>query len=286
MNNENLSIGFIGAGRVGCTLGRYFYEKNLELSGYCSNTYDHACDAAAFTHSKAYKTVSELVRESRIIFITVPDLKIYEVYLKLKSCELKDKILCHCSGAMSAEVFEGVEALGAYGYSIHPAFAISDKKCSYKKINKAFITVEGSYEKMYVIEDIMKKLGNPFQIISSESKYKYHASLVTASNLVIGLYNIALEMLKECGFSDLTAAEVLNPLFINNAENVCNSGIYSALTGPVDRNDISTVEKHISVLGDGVQSKLYKILTGELIKLAKEKYPERDYTKLENLISR
>lgn len=286
MNYEILSIGFIGAGRVGCTLGRYFYGKNLALSGYYSNTYAHACDAADFTHSKSYKTVRELAQASQIIFITVPDSKIHEVYLELKNCELKDKILCHCSGAMSAEVFDDIGSFGAYGYSIHPAFAVSDKKCSYQEMDKAFFTVEGSAEKMYVIEDILNKLGNPFQIIRSESKSKYHASLVTASNLVIGLYHIALGMLEECGFSDSTAAKVLNPLFMNNAENICKSGVHGALTGPVDRNDVSTVEKHLSVLGENQQRELYKILTCELIKLAKEKYPERDYTQLENLISR
>lgn len=34
MNKEKLTIGFIGAGRVGFTLGRYFFDKNLEISGF------------------------------------------------------------------------------------------------------------------------------------------------------------------------------------------------------------------------------------------------------------
>lgn len=284
MNCENLSIGFIGAGRVGFTLGRYFYEKNLPVSGFFSSSYAHACEAAEFTCSKSYKTIKELADESRIIFITVPDKSIYEAYLQLKNCNLKDKILCHCSGALSAEVFEGIEQTGAYGYSVHPAFAISDKENSYKEISKAFFTVEGSQEKMYVMKEIFAVLKNPFQIISAENKHKYHASLVMSSNLVIGLYHIALGLLEECGFSYSSAAEVLNPLFLNNAESVCKNGCMNALTGPVDRNDMDTVKKHLSVLGGNTED-TYKLLSNELINIAKQKYPDRDYENLKNLLN-
>lgn len=285
MNNENLSIGFIGAGRVGNTLGRVFYEKNLSVSGYFSKTYENACSAAAFTHSKAYKTTKELVQDSSVIFITVPDSCIYDVYLKLRQYNLKDKILCHCSGALSAKVFEDIEAAGACGYSVHPAFAVSSKENSYKDISKAFFTVEGSAQKMDVIKEIFCRLGNPYQIIDAENKHKYHASLAIASNLVIGIYRIALNLLEECGFSYAEAERVVNPLFLNNAENVCKNGC-AALTGPVDRNDISTVKKHLSVLENTDVQSLYKILSAELIKAAEEKNPNTDYADLKQLLNR
>lgn len=285
MNDENISIGFIGAGRVGFTLGRYFYERNLKLSGYFSNTYEHAREAAEFTHSKSFETIKELTEKSQIIFITVPDSCIYDVYLRLREYELKDKILCHCSGALSAEVFEDIKSLGAYGYSVHPAFAVSDKKHSYENMSKAFFTIEGDEEKMSDIKELFKQTGNPCHIINSENKYKYHASLVMSSNLVVAVYHIALRMLRECGFSDLMASDVLNPLFLNNAENIFSDGCIDALTGPVDRNDLFTVEKHLSVLDDKSALQIYRLLSSELINIAKEKYPGRDYSEFENLLN-
>lgn len=286
MNSKNLSIGFIGAGRVGCTLGRAFFVKNLHVSGYFSNTYNHACDAADFTNSKPCKTIKELADISDVIFITVPDSSIFDIYLQLKEYNLKDKILCHCSGALSAEVFEEIELTGAYGYSVHPAFAVNDRENSYKEISKAFFTVEGSKEKMPVVEDILNTLGNPYQIIKAQNKQKYHTSLVMASNLVIGIYRVALSLLGECGFSDLTAEKVLKPLFLNNAENLCRNGVANALTGPVDRNDISTVEKHLTVIQNENALEIYKLLSKELVEIAKEKYPERDYTQLNDLLNK
>lgn len=285
MKKNHLSIGFIGAGRVGCTLGRYFYENHFPLSGYYSKSYNSACDAADFTCSRSFSTIKELVKESNIIFVTVPDSSIYDTYLQLKQYELKDKILCHCSGALSAEVFEGLDVIGGYGYSIHPALAISDKKNSYKEMSKAFFTIEGNDVKMHLIQEMIENLGNSYRIISAENKCKYHTSLVMSSNLVIGLYHIALGLLEECGFSDLTANEVLKSLFLNNAESLCENGCIRSLTGPVDRNDISTVEKHLSVLSDHSYLNVYKLLSSEVLKIAKQKYPSRDYDKLEKLLN-
>lgn len=283
MNYGNLSIGFIGAGRVSVTLGRCFYEKKLPVSGYFSKTYEHAAKAGNFTHSRAFGTVEELAGNSDIIFITVPDGEIYNIYKDLKKCDIRNKILCHCSGAMSAKVFEDIESTGAYGFSVHPAYAFGDKWNSYKELGSAFFTVEGNREKMPVITGILNILGNPYQVITAENKYKYHASLTMASNCVAALYNIAENLLGDCGFSDETAQSVLNPLFLNNAKNICQIGCKNALTGAVDRNDITTVHEHLSVLDDDTLA-VYRLLSGELIKIAKQKYPNRDYSDLENLL--
>lgn len=286
MNKEKLTIGFIGAGRVGFTLGRYFFDKNLEISGFFSKTYEHACDAAEFTYSKPYKTIRELVADSQIIFITVPDTNIYDVYLQIKKYDIKDKILCHCSGALSTNIFEGIEETGAYAYSVHPVFAINDKKESYKKLSNAFFTVEGNEETMAVIKEIFEVIKNPFQVISAENKNKYHAALVMSSNLVIGLYHTSLKLLEECGFSYLDANEVLKPLFLNNAENLYKNGCINALTGPIDRNDIKTVNRHLSSINNNLAIDIYKLLSSEVLEIAKQKYPNRDYEELEKNINK
>lgn len=285
MKDKKLSIGFIGAGRVGHTLGRYFFEKNLNISGFFSKTYDHACQAAAFTHSNPYKTIKELAEDSQIIFITVPDSEIYNVFTQLKVCELKDKILCHCSGSLSSEIFQGIELTGAHGYSVHPIFAISDKKNSYREISNAFFTVEGSKERMHVIEEIFLALGNPIQIIDAKDKHKYHAAAVMASNLVIGLYHMAATLLEECGFSESVSEDVLAPLFLNNAESLCRRGCLDSLTGPIDRNDVNTVRDHLAVLKHREpEFTAYRALSKELIKIAEQKYTDRDYEELKNIM--
>jgi predicted short-subunit dehydrogenase-like oxidoreductase (DUF2520 family) len=288
MKIKKLSIGFIGAGRVGITLGRYFFAKNQKIAGYYSKTYSNTRQAAEFTQSTACRSVEEILNQSEIVFITVPDSNIYEVYLQLKNYDLRNKILCHCSGALSADIFNDIYALGAYGFSVHPVFAIDDKTESYKDMPNAFFTIEGSNEKMYVIENLLQELGNNYQIIEANQKQQYHTALVMASNLAIGLYHMSAKLLEDCGFDEEAVQNALSPLYLYNAVNLSKKGCCQALTGPIDRNDLSTVQKHINVLesfGNEEYLSTYNALSRELIKIAKQKYPDMNYSEMENLLS-
>ena len=83
MYNENESkqtkVGFIGAGKVGHSLGKYISwisamrPCDVSLSGYYSKSPASAESAAIFTESKFFDSSIELINNSDIIFLTVPD---------------------------------------------------------------------------------------------------------------------------------------------------------------------------------------------------------------------
>ena len=85
-------IGFIGAGRTGCTLGKYL-EGYVTVAGYYSRTWQSADDAATFTQSRAFCDLETLVNSCDTIFITTPDGVISEVWECIRHYNLKDKIV-------------------------------------------------------------------------------------------------------------------------------------------------------------------------------------------------
>ena len=99
------------------------------------------------------------------------------------------------------------------------------------------------------------------------------------SNFAVTLADIAKEMLEECGFDDKTVFEAMGPLISKNADNIVRKGTIEALTGPIERGDVQTVEKHMSVLS-GEELLLYKSLARRTLRLAKEKNPERNYNNM------
>ena len=140
-----MKIGFIGAGKVGVSLGKFFREGGLTVTGYYNRHRDAAQEAADFTGSRCFDSAEAVAKASDAVFITVPDNRIRGVYESLRGLELRGKKICHCSGALSAEeAFPGIEALGATGYSIHPLFPVSDKWTSYKELGSAFFCIEGT----------------------------------------------------------------------------------------------------------------------------------------------
>lgn len=278
-----MKFGFIGAGKVGFSLGKYFAENGHEITGYFSEIYEDAVEAAEFTKSKSYDDMEQLAEDSEILFLTVPDGKIEDVWNKLKESHISNKIVCHASGALSSEVFSDITEYGSYGYSIHPLFAVSDKYNSYKELSNSYFTIEGPPEKSDEIKALFESLGNHVCMLSPENKVKYHGAAAIASNLVAGLISISEELLKECGFDDESTHKALTPIIRGNIEHIINDGTVNALTGPIERNDINTVKKHLLNL-EGNNKEVYKAVSRQIVNIAKVKNADRDYSEMEDVL--
>lgn len=276
-----MTIGFIGAGKVGFSLGRYFMERDVHVSGYYSRNLDSSKEAARFTKTKYYERLEDLVRESDTLFLTVPDGDINKVYSMVSQLDIRGKCLVHCSGALSSDVFGDISKKGARGCSIHPICAVSDKLTAYQNLSKAYFTIEGKD-----VEDMRALLcacGNQVEEIHASQKVRYHAASVYASNLVVGLYDIATSLLQECGLSEAFSQKALQALFVGNAQNVADKGAVCALTGPVERADAVTVSKHLEVL-QGETREIYRLLSKQILQVAKTKNEEREYQQLSMIL--
>lgn len=272
-----IKIGFIGAGKVGFSLGKFFTSNNIEVSGYYSRSEDSALEASLFTGTKHFRNVEELVNESTIIFITVPDDEIYNVYLKMKNNSLHGKILCHSSGSLSSHVFSDIDNFGAYSYSIHPIFPISSKYESYKALKDAVFTIEGHEHYLPLLLKLFTSMNVNIIPLKASDKSLYHLASVTVSNIFLALLNRSCRYLEAYGFDEQDALAALYPLILNNINNAMDKGITKALTGPAERGDLGTIKKHLAAMPYEHQS-VYKQLTGELIPIAEAKNETRDYS--------
>ena len=116
----------------------------------------------------------------------------------------------------------------------------------------------------------MKAFGNNVCVISKENKVKYHASAAIASNLVVGLISLSEQLLLECGFDKDSADTALAPIIRGNVEHCLNDGCSAALTGPIERNDTTTVLKHLKTLS-GNSKEIYKAVSRQVLDVAKNK---------------
>ena len=262
------------------------------VKGYYSRSSESAQDAAQFTNSQVYDTMSGILSECDMIFLTVPDGKIKAVWEELSRHDLQGKLICHCSGAMSScEAFAGIEETGAYGYSIHPLFAVSDKYEAYRELTDVFFTLEGSAPAesdphLAELKSWLESMGNPAGIIASEDKTRYHCAAAVASNLVCGLVDFSMELLHTCGFSEENAIKALQPILLGNMAHIAADGPEKSLTGPVERNDEGTIRKHLDCLETAEEKQLYQLLSARITELAQHRHPERDYTGIRRLLGK
>lgn len=294
-NNVYKKAGIIGAGKAGCSLGMFIKnkcgdvelpdKKMLGISGYYSLHKTSAEEAAERTGSICYASIEELLMASDVCVITVPDGQIGSVWNEVRKYDINGKLIIHMSGSVSAAVFEGIEETGAYGYSLHPMYAISSKYESYQGFSNAFFTLEGNEKYKVYIKTFADEVAGGCVCIDGSNKALYHGASVFASNLVVGLFETASEMLVKCGFNKEQAVKALGPLFTGNALKIAELGTEAALTGPVERNDIATVEKHLAVLDDD-EKQIYTSLSGKILRVAERKNPDRDYSELEKLLKK
>lgn len=279
-----MEIAFIGAGRVGCSIGKYLVESGVHITGYYDIVEEAAASAAAFTSSKSFSQLSELVSKSSLLFLTTPDRMIVHTWETVRELPIEGKIICHCSGALPADAFAGIEQTHAYGCSFHPMLPFNDRDTSYLQLKNSFFTIEGQELAVQAVSNLFMELGNTVCRIPGSCKPKYHAAASILSNQVIAVLDTGYRLLEECGFSRETARKAAKELVRQNIENVLQQDCMSALTGPIERNDIQTVQKHLSCLPQKDRT-MYQVLGLKLVQLAKEKNPTQDYTQLYNLLA-
>ena len=278
-----MKIGIIGAGKVGTTLGQYLKLKGMEITGIYSNTLENAKDSAEFIGTECYEKLEELVKVSNTLFLTVPDGAIESVWDCITEFDLNRKIVCHFSGSLSSDVFKSYERTRAKVCSVHPIYAFSNKYSAYEQFHKVKLTLEGEEEAITAMKRLWEGLGHKVTTVKKEDKAKYHAAMSLASNHVLAVIDASIQLLKDCGFQEESAYEALSTLVCENAANGMKFGVTQALTGPVERNDIDTVKKHLAVM-NWQDKELYRNLARRLVGISKVKNPERNYDAMEQVI--
>ena len=274
-----MRVGVLGAGKVGVSLGKYIVENgtrtDLHLQGYYSRKESDAAAAASFTRSHVFASARQAVEDCDLIFLTVPDGRIAQLAGELKSLPVEGKFFCHASGALSADVMQCLRERGAMAASLHPICAVSDRFTGYRELEGCCFTVEGDPALCRMLRQYFEQMGNFVGEISGKEKVRYHMAAVFASNLVLGLYDTAAQILRSCGLEEDFSARALAPLFLKNAARAASDGVEAALTGPVERGDAETVRRHLEA-ARGDEAEIYRLLSRRLADIARRKHPERE----------
>ena len=71
-----------------------------------------------------------------------------------------------------------------------------------------------------------------------------------------------------------------------NVANLATFDIKDALTGPVERNDVVTIKKHLNAFNQenlNQEKEIYKLLSQKLIEIAQSKNSLKDYSEMKEV---
>lgn len=217
------------------------------------------------------------IEKADIIFMCVQDSKILTSVRTVEkhSSSLKGKVIYHTSGALTSDELRSLTQLGAHTASFHPVQTFDRKVAKHSgRFNSIYIAIEGSRlavrEAALIAKDIK---AIPF-IIKKENKIQHHICCVMTSNYLSALMGMiekaGSHKIQINGFNKLKFLDIYMPLARQTLGNIAAVGPKSSLTGPIERNDLVTLEKHLDALSTSGRDILYfYVLMGiETVKLA------------------
>ena len=245
------SCAIVGCGKVGSTLARLMVHTGYDLAGLASKSLSSAQKTAEKTNCEVFSTVPwEVTPSADVVFITTPDGKIEETCMRIaeNSGFKRDAVVLHCSGSLPSTLLSSAKSNHAHTGSMHPLqsfAAVGDVGNPFEGI---IVAVEGEAEAVQAARTIAGALGGNCLTIKTEAKMLYHASAVVASNYFVTVQNLAVQLIKEAGIPEEDAFEVLGPLVKGTLSNIEKTGTVKALTGPIARGDVETVEDHVAAI--------------------------------------
>ncbi len=294
-------VAVIGAGRLGTALGQALNNAGYRVEVVVARRRTSAHRAAKLigkntagldVRQLGRLSPSQSVRLSRcsLILVSTPDDAIAPVAEQLavlfNSLEVEagrrasdHRVALHTSGALSADVLSPLQRVGFATGSLHPLVSISDSRTSSDAFRHTFFAIEGERLAVRAAKSVVENLGGQSFLISPRAKALYHAAAVTASGHVVALFDIALEMLVNCGLSRRRSRQILLPLLESTTRNLSTKDPRLALTGPFARGDASTAKRHLaSIRSHKLPEALaaYILLGQRSLMLAKGRSANRD----------
>ncbi len=247
-----MRVAIIGPGRVGTLLA-----VALSRAG-------HRVTAVAGGTSAARQRVGELVAGVRtdegvvaaagsaeLVMITVPDVAIEAVATDLAVSGVvgEGRRVVHLAGSRGLEPLHRVALAGAGIAACHPAMTVPSGSTDPDRLVGVAWAVTASTADRGWASELVQDLGGDPYLVPADARALYHAGLAVGSNAVGAAVATARRLLLAARVERPEA--FLAPLIGASVSNVLAEGA-TALTGPIARGDVATVETHLAAIAADV----------------------------------
>ena len=246
LDNQS-TLGFIGAGRVGGSMAVALSRAGYSVIAIASRSFGSARDLAdLLPDALAFRTTQEVADRSDVLFVTTPDDTMGQVASDI--AWKPGQGVVHCSGVASLDVFEDAVAQGAVPGAIHPMQAVSSIENGVESFPGTTFGIEADGDMKRYLGDLAEAIGGNPLFLRAEDKAMYHLTGVLMGNLLTALGAVSSQLWETFGFTRADGVKALAPMMRQVSVNLDRSGLPAAIAGPYVRGDVGTVRKHLDVL--------------------------------------
>ena len=246
-----LRVGVVGAGRVGAVLGAALARAGHQVCAVSAVSQSSLDRVAELLPGVAVRTVPEVVEDAELVILAVPDDALAGLAQGLSTTGAwqAGQIVAHTSGRHGAAVLDPVRRHLAFPIAIHPAMTFTGTALDLDRLHECCFGVTADPRILPIASALVLDMGAEPVTVAEEDRIAYHCALAHGSNHLVTLTAQAMQILDHAGVD--MPAHVLRPLLhaaLDNALRLRDA----ALTGPVARGDVGTVQTHLEVLRERV----------------------------------
>jgi predicted short-subunit dehydrogenase-like oxidoreductase (DUF2520 family) len=241
-------IGIVGAGAVGTALGVALSRGGWPIHAVASRDPARRERFRSLVDvTRVFADPEPILDEVELIILAVPDDAVAGLAASLRM--YSGQAMIHTSGALGAEVLAPAMAAGTQAGAFHPLVAFADTERAVAALHGATVAIEGDDQLAAMLADMAEAIGATPVRLAPGSKAAYHAAAVLAAGGVIALLDAIAELGRVAGLDEAGSLAIYGPLIEGTLGNAKALGIRAALTGPMTRGDVGTLEAHLATLG-------------------------------------
>ena len=241
-------IGIVGAGAVGTALGVALTRAGWPIHAVASRDPGRRERFRSLVDvTRVFADPEPILDEVELIILAVPDDAVASLAGSLRM--YSGQAMIHTSGALGAEVLAPAMAAGTQIGAFHPLVAFADTERAVEALHGATVAIEGDDQLAAMLADMAEAIGATPVRLAPGSKAAYHAAAVLAAGGFIALLDAIAELGRVAGLDEAGSLAIYGPLIEGTLGNARALGIRAALTGPMTRGDVGTLEAHLATLG-------------------------------------
>jgi predicted short-subunit dehydrogenase-like oxidoreductase (DUF2520 family) len=268
-------LNIVGAGHVGRALGRLFAAAGaFAVQDVLTRSEASADGAVRFIGAGRALASFDQLRPADAWMLAVGDDHIAPVAARLAASGLlENAVVFHCSGAKASGELGAAAVAGARTASVHPIRSFADPEAVAAQFAGTFCGIEGDPAALAVLAPAFEAIGARLVPIDAAAKTVYHAASVFASNYLVTVLDAALRAYQAAGIAEDVARELARPLATETLANVLRLGAEGALSGPIARGDVATVQRQQAAVTawDAPTGQLYAALAEATTRLARRR---------------
>lgn len=242
-------IGVVGAGRVGAVLSAALRAAGHEVVAAAGDSPASLQRIETLLPGVRVAKPTDVARACDLLLLTVPDDMLGNVVTTLVGAGAirEGQVVCHTSGRHGLAVLAPAASIGARPIAMHPAMTFTGTDLDLDRLPGCVFGITAGEGERACAEGLVSDLGGLVLRVPESKRTLYHAGLAHGANHLVTLVSQAMELLAASGAED--PAATLRPLLGAALDNALTSGD-AALTGPIVRGDVRTVQAHLDDIAE------------------------------------